>query len=435
MKKRVVITGMGVVAPNAHGLDAFTQALREGRSGIRWIPELEEMNFSCQVGGVPQDFEYTRKRYFDHEKLLSINDNIGYASVAAIDAWADAGFHLPDAEDDGVDWDTGVIAGCGIGGMDTIARTVVPMVNDGKVRRMGSRIVEQVMNSGTSARIAGLLALGNQATSNSSACSTGNEAILEGLWRIRSGRAQRMLVGGSEGTSPYIWAGFDAMRVICRKFNDRPEAASRPMSASACGFVPGSGGALLMLEDLETAISRGARIYAEVLGGAVNCGGHRMGGSITAPNPQGVQRCIQAALADAGIEPDDIDAVNGHLTATFADPGEVKGWSQALGRGPETFPFINSTKSLIGHCLGAAGAIECVAVVLQLYGGFLHPSVNCDDIHPQIESFTDCIPRTCIAPPELRIIAKAGFGFGDVNSCLIFKKWENGRPAVKQQDP
>jgi 3-oxoacyl-(acyl-carrier-protein) synthase len=152
-----------------------------------------------------------------------------------------------------------------------------------------------------------------------------------------------------------------------------------------------------------------------------------MGGSITAPNPQGVQRCIRAALSDAGIDPGAIDAINGHLTATFADPGEVKGWSQALGRGPEAFPWINSTKSLIGHCLGAAGAIECVAVVLQLYRGFLHPSVNCEDIHPEIEPFTDRIPRACMERPGLKVIAKAGFGFGDVNSCLIFRKWENNQ--------
>ena len=127
---------MGVVAPNAHGLDHFEEALREGRSGIRFIPELKELSFACQIGGVPQDFDNIRKRYFDHEKLLSLNDNIGYASVAAVDAWTDAGYTMPDSEDDHVDWDTGVIVGSGIGGMDTIARTVVPMVNDGKVRRM-----------------------------------------------------------------------------------------------------------------------------------------------------------------------------------------------------------------------------------------------------------------------------------------------------------
>jgi len=424
-KRRVVITGMGVVAPNAHGLDHFEEALREGRSGIRFIPELQELNFACQIGGIPQDFERIRSSYFDHEKLLSLNDNIGYASVSAVDAWTDAGFTVPDADDDHVDWDTAVIVGSGIGGMDTIAKTVVPMVNEGKVRRMGSRIVEQVMNSGTSARIAGLLALGNQVTSNSSACSTGNEAVIEALWRIRNGLAKRVLAGGSEGASPYIWAGFDAMRVICRKYNDKPEGASRPLSASASGFVPGSGAAVLVIEDLESALERGARIYAEVLGGAVNCGGHRMGGSITAPNPEGVRRCIRAAISDAGITPGEIDAINGHLTATFADPYEVKNWSAALEREPEDFPYINSTKSLIGHCLGAAGAIESVAAVLQLYKKFLHPSVNCEDIHPDITEFKDKIPQQCMDYPELKTIAKAGFGFGDVNSCLIFKKWGN----------
>lgn len=289
MNKRVVVTGMGVVAPNAHGLDNFEQALREGRSGIRFIPLLEQLKFSCQIGGVPENFDEIRQKYFDHEKLLSMNENIGYASVAAVDAWVDAGFKVLDSEDDAVDWDTGVISGSGIGGMDTISQTLVPMVNEGKVRRMGSRIVEQVMNSATSGCIGGIIGAGNQVTSNSSACSTGNEAIIEGLWRIRMGLAKRMVVGGSEAASPYIWGGFDAMKVICRKFNDNPAAGSRPMSASACGFVPGSGGALLVLEDLETALARGARIYAEIIGGNVNSGGQRMGGSMTAPNPEGVK--------------------------------------------------------------------------------------------------------------------------------------------------
>jgi 3-oxoacyl-(acyl-carrier-protein) synthase len=418
---------MGVVAPNAHGLDNFEAALREGRSGIRFIPELQELNFGCQIGGIPQDFNNIRSSYFDHEKLMSINDNIGYAAVSAIDAWRDAGFSVPADDDDCVDWETGVIVGSGIGGMDTITNTLIPMVSQGKVRRMGSRVVEQVMNSATSASIAGLLALGNQATSNSSACSTGNEAIIEAMWRIRLGLAKRMLAGGSEGPSPYIWAGFDAMRVICRKFNDQPELASRPMSATANGFVPGSGAAVLVLEDLESALERGAKIYAEILGGTVNCGGHRMGGSITAPNPEGVKRCIRATVSDAGIAPTEIDAINGHLTATFADPYEVKNWAASLERGPENFPYINSTKSLIGHCLGATGAIESVAVVLQLYKGFIHPSVNCEDIHPDISEYRDKVPQECMDYPELRVIAKAGFGFGDVNSCLIFKIWENNK--------
>jgi 3-oxoacyl-(acyl-carrier-protein) synthase len=415
---------MGVVAPNGHGLAAFERALREGISGIRAIPELKTLNFGCLVGGIPQDFDTLRESYFDHEELQSLNQNIGYAAVAAVDAWRDAGFEVPATDDDRVDWETGVISGSGIGGMDTIAGTLVPVVNAGNVRRMGSRTVEQVMNSGTSARIAGLLALGNQVTSNSSACSTGNEAVIMAADRIRNGLATRMLAGGSEGPSPYIWAGFDAMRVICRKFNDRPEMASRPMSESASGFVPGAGAALLVLEELESALARGVRIYAEVLGGMVNCGGHRMGGSITAPNPEGVRRCIQGALADSMIDAGQIDTINGHLTATYADPVEVMNWSVALERPPENFPYINATKSMVGHCLGAAGAIECVASVLQIYRGFVHPSLNCEDLHPDIVPFAGSVPHKAVEHPDLKVVAKAGFGFGDVNSCLIFRKWE-----------
>jgi 3-oxoacyl-(acyl-carrier-protein) synthase len=414
---------MGVAAPNAHGLDDFEQALRAGVSGIRHIPLLQELNFACQIAGVPENFDAIRKSYFDREKLLSINDNIGFASVSAVDAWKDAGFSISD-NDDVVDWDTGVISGSGIGGMDTIANSVVPIINEGRVRRLGSRIVEQVMGSGTSARISGLIGAGNQVTSNSSACSTGNEAVIDALWRIRVGLAKRMIAGGSEGATPYIWGGFDAMRVLCRKFNDNPKAGSRPMSASACGFVPGSGGAMLVLEEMETALARGARIYAEIIGGYVNCGGQRMGGTMTAPNPEGVRRCIRGAIADAGIDPSEVDAINGHLTATYADPHEVKSWAAALGRTPANFPYIQATKSLIGHCLGATGAIECVASILQIYKGFLHPSINCEDVHPEISEYAGKIPQKCLTVPKLRIIAKAGFGFGDVNSCIIFKKWE-----------
>lgn len=423
-KKRVVITGMGVVAPNGHGLPRYEEALREGRSGIRFIPKLAQLNFGCQVAGVPENFENILPEYFDPEQLLSINNNIGYASVSAIDAWLDAGFDVPKAEDDRVDWDTGAIIGSGVGGIDTIAGTVVPMINEGRARRMGSRIVEQVMTSGTSARIAGLLALGNQVTTNSSACSTGNEAILDGLQRIRAGLAKRMLVGGSEGASPYIWGGFDAMKVICRKFNEQPEKASRPLSATAGGFVPGSGAGVLVIEELTSALARGARIYGEILGGAVNCGGHRQGGSMTAPNPKSVRRCVRQAIEDSGIAPREVDAINGHLTATYADPVEVGNWAAALERKVSDFPYIQATKSLIGHCLGAAGAIECVAVALQLHKGFLHPSVNSEDVHPEIALFAKSIPQNCLKIPEMKIIVKAGFGFGDVNSCIIFKKWE-----------
>ncbi len=421
MKNRVVITGVGVVSPNGTGIDAFEKALRQGKSGIRYIPELESLKFGCHIAGVPQQVEKAFEKYFGNQEKAGKIGNVEYAAIAAAEAWLDAGLSLPE-DDVQADWNSGTVFGCGICDMETIARTLVPTVNAGKTRRLGSRVVERVMGSGISAYIAGLLALGNQATSNSSACSTGTEAILEAAWRIRTGLAKRMVAGGAEGASPFTWSGFDSMRVLSRKFNNDPEKGSRPMSASAGGFVPGAGAGALILEDLDFALARGADIYAEVRGGMINCGGQRQGGSMTAPNPDGVKRCIKGAVKDAGISPADVDAVNGHLTATFADPQELKNWARALDRTPEAFPYINSTKSMIGHCLGAAGAIESVAAVLQLDRGFVHPSVNCEDIHPEIEPFQDRVATRCM-DLDLNIIAKASFGFGDVNSCLILEKW------------
>ncbi len=422
-RRRVVVTGMGVVAPNGVGLAAFDAALRAGKSGLRHVPKLAELGFGCTVGGVPEGTDEVAERYFDGELLMAMNGNHRYGAIAAIDAWTDAGFERPHAGDEHVYWEAGAVLGTGVGGLDTVGEKLVPATDAGKVRRLGSTIVEQVMGSGVSARISGLLALGNQVTSNSSACSTGTEAIVIGAERIRQGLAERMLCGGSEGASHYSWAGFDAMKVLSRRFNDEPEKASRPMSASAGGFVPGSGAGVLHLESLEHAEKRGARIYAELLGGFVNCGGHRGGGSMTAPNPESVRRCIRGALADGAIAPHEVDAISGHLTATGADPNEVSAWADALDRTPNELPPITSTKSMIGHALGAAGAIESVACIQMLRGGYVHPSINCEDVHPRIEAYAGSIPHTLRSLPELRTIVKASFGFGDVNACVVFRKW------------
>jgi len=421
--RRVVVTGLGVVAPNANGVRDFELALRKGRSGIRANEAMAEHGFASQVAGVPQGVDELAESYFDEDLLRAMNMSHRYAAIASLDAWRDAGLEVPTADSDAVDWDSGAVLGTGIGGMDTIGAKVVPLTDGKKVRRLGSTAVEQVMASGISARVSGLLALGNQVTTNSSACSTGSEAVAMGAERIRRGLAERMLCGGSEGASHYIWAGFDSMRVLCRSHNDTPERASRPMSASAGGFVAGSGAGVLLLESLDSALARGARIRAEVLGSALNCGGHRGGGSMTAPNPESVVRCIRAALADAGIGPRQVGAINGHLTATGADSREVASWATALEVAPGQLPPITSTKSMIGHALGAAGAIESVASVLMVEHGFVHPSLNCEDVHPEIEAHAASIPHELREPPDLDVVIKAGFGFGDVNACLVFGKW------------
>lgn len=421
-KERVVITGLGVVAPNGHGLTAYEQALKNGVSGIRHHQHLAEHKFACQVGGIPQGIDEIKQHYLSQESLLAMNEAMIFGAVAAIDCWRDAKLPEIDSRGDEVDWDTGAIIGTGISGLDTIGEKLVPLTNAGKVRRLGSTMVEQVMASSSSANIGGILGLGGQVTTNSSACTTGTEAIANGYHTIQMGHSKRVMVGGTEGSSLYSWAGFDAMRVLSRSYNDNPEQASRPMSASAGGFVPGSGAGMLMLESLSSAEARGAYIYAEVLGVDVNCGGQRNGGSTTFPNPVGVQRCIQTALNRAGISGSEVDLINGHLTATMADPYEVKNWQQALNCKPQDLPLINSTKSMIGHALGAAGGLECVASVLQLDKGFVHGSLNCEDIHPDLMPFANSIVQKTQAS-DAQVLAKASFGFGDVNACVVFKKF------------
>jgi 3-oxoacyl-(acyl-carrier-protein) synthase len=281
------------------------------------------------------------------------------------------------------------------------------------------------MNSGVSAYLGGKLGLGNQVTTNSSACTTGTESILMAYERIKLGQAKRILAGSTSDSGPYIWGGFDAMKVCTFKHNNTPQEGSRPMSASASGFVPGSGAGAVLLEELESALARGAKIYAEVLGGNLNSGGQRGSGSMTAPNGVAVQKCITDALQNAGISGSDIDTINGHLTATSKDSFEILNWSEAVQRKGSNFPLINSLKSLIGHCLSAAGSIESVATVLEVYEGFVFPNRNCKDLHEDITAIIDpsVVPRELIVK-EINIAAKASFGFGDVNGCVIFKKYQ-----------
>jgi 3-oxoacyl-(acyl-carrier-protein) synthase len=419
---RVVITGLGVVAPNATGVAEFETALREGRSGVTFQPRMSELRLACQVAGTPKIDTAVMESTFRESASRVMNSSMVYAGLAAIECWRDAGFAYHREESGPVDWDTGAIIGAGIPGMDTVADRLVPMINAGDVRRLGSAMPEQYMASAPSAVVGGLLGLGGQVTTVSSACATGTEAIVQAFEKVRSGQVPRLLSGSTEGASVYTWAGFDAMRVCCRTHNDSPEKASRPMSASAGGFVPAAGAGVLMLESLESAQARGVRIYAEVLGGWVNSGGQRDGGTITASNPEGAQRCVRQTLAAANLTGRDIDYVNGHLTATMADPKEIANLMVALERTPDNFPHINSTKSMIGHTLGASGAIECIASVLQLHHGFLHPSINCEDLHEKIRDIQSSIPTTC-KPAELSIAFKVSFGFGDVNACILFRKW------------
>ena len=421
MNHRVVITGLGVVSPNGIGIPDFLHSIQNGVSGIRFMPEYERLNFNCQVTGQPQ-FEWDQlKNYISEVSFNGLKAiGIGYGIKAALDAWTDAGNSIY-AEEPHLE--TGCVFGNSVGDSDVI-KNVITRVDTREAKKIGSRVVEQFMNSGVTAYISGRLGLGNRVITNSAACATGTQAILMGYEYIKQGIAKRMLVGSTEHVDSYIFGTFDSMRILSRKFNRLPEKASRPMSASAGGFVPGSGSGALVLEDLDYALERNATIYAEITGGASNSGGQRYGGSMTAPSSKGVIRCITDAMRNSNTSAQSIDLISGHLTATAADTLEIQNWCEALDRKGDDFPLINSLKSMIGHCLSAAGSIEVVAAVLQIVHQFVHPNINLEDPHPEILKMVNGnkLPTTMMKK-EINTVAKANFGFGDINTCLLFSKY------------
>jgi 3-oxoacyl-(acyl-carrier-protein) synthase len=424
MISKVVITGLGVVAPQARNAPEFLSLLRRGRSAITFCADAAELGLCCQVVGAPAIDEDRLQAVTIPAERRAMNRIMDMAALAAVECWQDAGLPYFVGADGEADPRTGVVFGSGIGGIETLCETVAPMVSARRARQLGAKRVEQTMASGAAACVSGLLGAGGPVIASSAACTTGSTCIVQALRLLRAGLCDRVVTGAAETSSSHTRAMFDAMRVLVRDGNDRPETASRPLSARAAGFVPAGGAGALLLETLDSAVARGARIYAELAGGFDNCGGQRSGGTMSRQSPEGVVRCVRGALADAGVDPEEIDYVNGHLTGTTGDAPEVSNIAEALGRSGGAFPWLNATKSLIGHTIGAAGAVESVATVLQLHHGFLHPSVNCDEAHPDLPGMDGRIVRSCIASRP-RAALKTSFGFGDVNACLVFRPWTN----------
>lgn len=419
---RVVVTGMGVVAPNATNLADFFTALKTGKSGLRFDQQLSDLEFGCQVSGKPQINDNSLNKYFTPLQLRGLKaSGLVYGVIAGKDAFADAGLQIADKEK-GLE-DFGIIMGTGQSGGEKF-REAIHLIDDKRVRRLGSTSVIQTMTSGISAWLSGELGAGNLVTSNSSACCTGTEAFIMGYERIAYGKAKQMLVGSTSDSGPYIWGGFDAMRILPTKYNEQPKHASRPFSNDAAGFVPGSGAGAIVLEELGSALERGATIYGEVLGGALNSGGHRGNGSMTAPNGDAVQKCIKQALNNAQVSGEDIQAINGHVTATGKDAYEVENWVKALNL-KDKKPYLNSFKSTIGHCLAAAGSIELVGSLLQLKHQVVFPNQNITELHDDIKTIYDSekIP-TQLVETEIDVMMKASFGFGDVNAAVVLKRFE-----------
>lgn len=421
-KHRVVVTGLGVVAPNAITVESFEEALSQGLSGLRYDEELAKLGFGCCVAGTPQLTEEYITRYFTPLQLRGLKaTGLVYGVIAGKDAYQDAG--LQPANKEFAHDDLGIIMGTGQSGGEKF-REAIHLIDDKQVRRLGSTSVIQTMTSGVSAWLAGELGAGNLVTSNSSACCTGTEAFIMGYDRIAAGKATTMLVGSTSDSGPYIWGGFDAMRILPTGYNENPAAASRPFSNDAAGFVPGSGAGALILESLESALTRKAHIYCEVLGGDLNSGGQRGNGSMTAPNGTAVQKCIINALKNAQVSSDAIDTINGHVTATGKDAYEVLNWLQALNRDTSNFPSMNSFKSTIGHCLAAAGSIELVGCILQLKHQKVYGNRNITALHEEIKNtISSSTFPTETQSKEIEYLIKASFGFGDVNAAVVLKRF------------
>ena len=417
--KRVVITGLGVVAPNAIGVPNFLSALQNGKSAIRYFQELKDLGFSCCIGGQPNLSQAIIDNNFTPMEQRGLKaSGIHYGVIAGLEAYKNAGLALTTTRDT----DLGICFGTGILGVDKF-REAIHKIDAGDVRRLGSTSVIQTMASGISAFLNQKLKAGNQVTTNSSACTTGTEALIQGYRHIKSGEAQKMLVGSCSDHGPYVWGGFDAMRILEYRYNNQPELAAAPFSNRAKGFVPSSGSGALVLESLESAKKRNATILAEVVGASVNSGGMTGGGSMTAANSQAVIQCIENAIIKANIFPSEIDLVNGHFTGTKGDAKEAKNWLQALKLPSDKVPYFNSTKGMIGHALAASGSIELVSCVLQMQHDFIHANLNA---YPLNEEIADTIPASKLPKTttkrEVNYLAKASFGFGDVNACIILKK-------------
>ena len=424
--RRVVVTGIGLTTPLGWGTEVSWKRLLSGQSGAGRISRFDPTEYACQVacevprvdgrGGGGPDYEGA----FDPDQVMSprdqrrIDDFILYAVSAADEAVRDSGW-APEAEEDKER--TGVILGAGIGGLNAIYDTAV------ELRERGPRKVGPFFNSSALINLAsGQVSIrhGFKGPNHAvvTACATGSHAIGDAMRIIRYGDADVMLAGGAESAiGPLGIAGFQACRALSTNFNATPEKASRPYDKDRDGFVMGEGAGVLVLEEYEHAKARGAKIYAEVVGYGLSGDAYH----ITSPTPDGDggYRAMIASLRDAGLDPSDIDYVNAHGTSTpLGDEIELSAVERVLGQAAGKVS-MSSTKSAIGHLLGAAGAVEAAFSVLAIRDQIAPPTINLDN--PSVETPIDLIPHKAKRMAISTVLSNS-FGFGGTNASLIFIK-------------
>ncbi len=411
-KRRVVITGMGVVSCFGNEVDAFYSSLLKGESGISKIEKFE-------VGGLPTQFAGEIKGfdpldYIEKKQARRIDPFIAYAILSGKKAMEHAGFNLKDLS--ALDRSRcGITIGVGMSGLTNFYESSVQLHANG-YKKISPFFIPYVLTNMAGGLLAIDLGFMGPNYSISTACATGNNAIIAALNHIRNNEADLMICGGAEAPiTPIGLAGFIQCRALSSR-NEHPSQASRPFDKTRDGFVMGEGAGVLVLESLDHALERGAPIYAELIGGGISCDAYHM----TEPHPEGlgIRLCIQHALNDAGIREQEVDLINCHATSTpLGDMAELRAIKEIFSSREKI--AINATKSMIGHALGGAGGLEAVATAMGIYTGTIHPTINLENPEEEMDFFIPKQQQHC--NPQIAI--SNSFGFGGHNATIVLKKY------------
>jgi 3-oxoacyl-[acyl-carrier-protein] synthase II len=411
-KKRVVITGLGVVSPIGIGKAAFLESIKIGRSGVGKVSFFDVTTYPCHIDAEVKGFQ--ADQFMDRKKVKRMDPFARFAMAAARMAVDDSGIDFTKENPERC----GVIVGSGIGGLQTIEEEHSVILEKG-MKRVSPFLIPMLISNIASGEIAIEYGITGPNYSVSSACATANHALGASLRHLRYGDADVLIAGGAEAAITALgYAGFCQARALTTSFNDCPEKASRPFDKNRSGFVMGEGAGVLVLETLEHAQARGAKIYGELAGfGATDDAYH-----ITAPSPEGkaATRAMQLAMDDAGVRPEEVDYVNAHGTSTeLNDKTETMALKKVFGAHAKKLA-ISSTKSMTGHLLGAAGGVELIATLLCMENGFIHPTINYETPDPECD--LDYVPNVA-RTAQIQCALSNSLGFGGHNAVVVAKRF------------
>jgi 3-oxoacyl-[acyl-carrier-protein] synthase II len=410
LKRRVVITGLGAVTPLATGVEESWQRLCQGKSGVARITKFDTSGFNVQIAAELKDFH--PEDFLDKKKIRRTDPFIQYALVAARMAINDAGLTISGNNSSRV----GVVLGSCAGGMDMFGKNLFALRDQGP-EKVSPFFIPGFLPNMAAGEVSMDFGIRGPSKCVVTACATGNNCIGDALRLIQYDEADTMIAGGSDAyVIPIAVAGFDKMRALSRR-NDEPEKASRPFDKDRDGFVVGEGAGVVILEEMGSAIQRGARIYAELIGYGSNIDSFH----ITEPDWENQTRCLKLALDDAAISPGDVEYINAHGTSTVInDVSETKAIKAALGEHSKNVP-VSSNKSMIGHLLGAAGGVEAIFTVLTIRDGIVPPTINYNTPDPECD--LDYVPNIA-RKGQVNVALSNSFGFGGINATLVFRRFK-----------